>query len=109
MLIDLNHYWDIIQPDYQIIMGFCRPEFFVLTASNMSNATPSVLCCISSSSLTAGNGGSCKNIHDFWSLESIGIVAPISTMTDSEENDLPTFFTESVQYENERYSVTLEG
>ena len=31
----------------------------------------------------------------------------IATMTDSVEYDLPTFFTESVQYENERYSVAL--
>ena len=71
----------------------------------MSNATPSVLCCIASSSPTAGNGGSCKDIQDFWSLESIGINTPISIMTGSVENDLPAFFTESVQYKNERYCV----
>ena len=73
----------------------------------MSNATPSVLCCIASSPPTAGNGGSCKDIQDFWSLESIGIDTPISIMTGSVENDLPAFFTESVQYKNERYSVAL--
>ena len=59
----------------------------------MSNATPSVLCCIASSPPTAGNGGSCKDIQDFWSLESIEIDTPISIMTGSVENDLPAFFT----------------
>ena len=73
----------------------------------MSSATPSVLCCIASSPPTAGNGGSCKDIRHFWSLESIEIDVPISIMTCSVENDLPASFTESVQYKNERYSVAL--
>ena len=73
----------------------------------MLNATPSVLCCIASSPPTAGNGGLCKDIPDFLSVESIGIDTPISIMTGSVENDLPAFFTESVQYKNERYSVAL--
>ena len=73
----------------------------------MANTTPSVLCCIASFPPTAGNGGSCKDIQDFWSLESIGIDTPISIMTGSLGNDLSAFFTESVQYKNERYSVAL--
>ena len=119
MLIGLNHYWDIIQPDFirlscgfvaqnsklgYIISGAC---FNNDSTSNMSNATPSVLCCIASSPPTAGNCCSCKDIQDFWSLESIGIDTPISIMTGSVENDLPAFFTESVQYKNKRYSVAL--
>ena len=46
----------------------------------MSNVTPSV---ISSSPPTAGNGGSCKDVHDFWLLESRGVDAPVSSMLDS--------------------------
>ena len=68
MLIGLNHYWDIIQPDFirlscgfvaqnsklgYIISGAC---FNNDSTSNMSNATPFVLCCIASSPPTAGNG-----------------------------------------------------
>ena len=68
MLIGLTHYWDIIQPDFiklscgfvfqnsklvYIISGAC---FNNDSTSNMSNATPSVLCCIASSPPTAGNG-----------------------------------------------------
>ena len=96
MLIGLNHYWEIIQPDFirlscgfvaqnskfgYIISGAC---FNNDSTSNMSNVTPSVLCCIASSPPTAGNGGSCKDVDDFWSLESIGVNAPVSTMTDSD-------------------------
>ena len=76
----------------------------------MSNATPpppSVLCCIASSPPMARNGGSCKNIQDFWSLESLEIDTLLSIMTGSVENDLPAFFTESAQYKNKRYSVAL--
>ena len=36
-----------------------------------------MLCCISSPPATAGNGG-----HNFWSLDSIGVNAPVSYMTD---------------------------
>ena len=97
-------------------MWVCRPKLGYIisgacfnndSTSNMSNATPSVLCCIASSPPTAGNGGSSKDIQDFWSVESIGIDTLISIMTGSVENDLPAFFTESVQYKNERYSVAL--
>ena len=119
MLIGLNHYWDIIQPDFiRLSCGFVAQNSklgFIISGacfnndstSNMSNATPSVLCCIASSPPTAGNGGSCKDIQDFWSLKSIGIDTPISIMTGSVENDPPAFFTELVQYKNERYSVAL--
>ena len=48
----------------------------------MSNETPSMLCCISSSPPTAGNGGSCRDVVDFWSLVRIGVNAPVSPMTD---------------------------
>ena len=104
MLIGINHYWEIIQPDFirlscgfvaqnsklgYIISGAC---FNSDSTSNMSNATPSVLSCIVSSPPTAENGGSCKDIPDFWSLESIGIDTPISIMTGWVENDLPAFF-----------------
>ena len=93
MLIGLNHYWDIIQPDFiRLSCGFVAQNLDYIisggysnnySTSNMSNATPSVLCCISSSPPTAGNGGSCRDVEDFWSLESIGFYAPVSTMTDS--------------------------
>ena len=79
MFIGLNHYWDIIQTDFirlscgfvaqnsklgYIILGACFSNYSTL---NISSATPSVLCCITSSPPTAGNGGSCKDIQDFWS------------------------------------------
>ena len=64
-----------------IISGAC---FNNDSTSNMSNVTPSMLCCIASSPPTAGNGGSCRDVDDFWSLESIGVNAPVSTMTDSD-------------------------
>ena len=111
MLIGPNHYWDKIQPDLirlscgfvaqnsklgYIISGACYNNDIT---SNMSKATPSILCCIAFSPPMA--------IQDFWSLGSIGIDTPISIMTGSVENDLPAFFTESVQYENERSSVAV--
>ena len=50
------------------------------TCSNNQND----LCCISSSSSTAGNGVRLySDLHDFWSLRSRGIDAPVSSMTDS--------------------------
>ena len=121
MLIGINHYWDIIQPDIiRLSCGFVaqnsklgyiisRACFNNYSTLNMSNTTPSMLCCTASSPPTAGNGGSCRDIHDFWSLESIGIDAPISIMTGSVENDLTAFFTESVEYRNECYSGVLPG
>ena len=42
-----------------------------------------MLCCICFSPPTAGNGGSCRDDDNFWSLESIGVNAPVPTMTDS--------------------------
>ena len=75
--VGLSHHWDIIQPDFirlscrfvaqnsklgYIISGAC---FNNDSTSYMSNATPSVLCCIASSPPTAGYGGSCKDIQDF--------------------------------------------
>ena len=108
MLIRLNHYCDIIQPDSNrlscgfvaqnsklgyIISGICLNN---KDDSNISNVTPLVLCCISSSP-TARNDDPNKDVHNFWSLESIGIDAPVSSMTVSMKNDLPSFFTESVQ------------
>ena len=77
MLIGLNHYWDIIQPDVirlscgfvarntklgYIMSGACFNNY---NTSNMSNKTPSGLCCISSSPPTAGNGGSCRDVANF--------------------------------------------
>ena len=64
-----------------------------------------------------------RRLHDVWSLERIGIDAPISaitdfvksgiedksSLTDLVKNDVPAFFTESVQYENKLYSGELPG
>ena len=81
MLIGLNHYWDIIQPDFiRLSCGFVAQNSkigYIITVACFNNYSTSF------SPPTARNGGSCRDVADFWSLESIGVIAPVSTMTDS--------------------------
>ena len=119
MLIGLNNYWDIIQPEFiklqcgfvaqnsklgYIVSGACLSEFS--NKENVVHNPPSVLCCISSS-LPVTRDSAKKSVHDFWSLESIGIDAPVSAMMGSVRNALPAFFTKSINYADKRYSVAL--
>ena len=65
------------------------------------------MCCISSSPLTAGNGiRPHSDVHDFWSLGSRGIDAPVSSMTDSVESVIEGKSSIRTD-ENKRYSGAL--
>ena len=68
------------------------------TCSNNRND----LCWVSSSPPTAGNGvRPYSDVHDFCSLGSIGIIAPVSSVTDSVESVIEG--QSSKTDENKRY------
>ena len=65
-------------------MSIVTPSVFSMTDSGACSNNQNDLCCISFSPPTAGNSvRPCSDVHEFWSLKSRGIDAPVSSMTDS--------------------------
>ena len=67
-------------------MLIVTPSVYSMTDSGTCSNNQNDLYCISSSPPTAGNGVRPYSVvHDFWSLRSRGVNAPVSSMANSVE------------------------
>ena len=89
-------------------MSVVTPSVFSMTDASTCSNNQNNLCCISPSPPTAGNGvHPYSDVHNFWSLGSGGIDAPVSSMTDSVEAVMEG--KSSKTDKNKRYYGALSG
>ena len=87
-------------------MSIVTPSVYFMTDSSTCSNNQNDLCCISSSPPMAGNGvRPYSDVHDFWSLRSRGVNAPVSSMADSVELVMKVKSFKTDEYK--RYSGAL--